>query len=143
MLAADRLSVRWYLGYALDEPLPDAATLTRLRQRLGLPFFRRFFEHVVDLCVDAGLVWGQELVADATRVPANADIDSLYGDSRMSTSRRCWWQVCRTSNAGWLRPGGDGAGDRQEPSRLPASCGSVSVWPLMAVPESVVIDVPH
>ncbi len=31
MLAADRLSVRWYLGYALDEALPDAATLTRLR----------------------------------------------------------------------------------------------------------------
>lgn len=77
MLAADRLSVRWYLGYSLDEPLPDAATLTRLRQRLGLSFFRRFFEQVVDLCVDAGLVWGQELIADATRVPANADIDSL------------------------------------------------------------------
>jgi transposase len=77
MLAADRLSVRWYLGYALDEPLPDAATLTRLRQRLGLPFFRRFFEHVVDLCVDARLVWGQELIADATRVPANAAMDSL------------------------------------------------------------------
>jgi transposase len=77
MLAADRLSVRWYLGYSLDEPLPDAATLTRLRQRLGLPFFRRLFEHVVDLCVEADLVWGQELIADATRVPANADIDSL------------------------------------------------------------------
>jgi transposase len=77
MLAADRLSVRWYLGYGLDESLPDAATLTRLRQRLGLPFFRRFFEYVVDLCVDAGLVWGQELIADATRVPANANIDSL------------------------------------------------------------------
>ena len=77
MLAADRLSVRWYLGYGLDEPLPDAATLTRLRQHLGLPFFRRFFEHVVDLCVDVGLVWGQELIADATRVPANAAMDSL------------------------------------------------------------------
>jgi transposase len=77
MLAADRLSVRWYLGYGLDEALPDAATLTRLRQRLGLPFFRRFFEHVVDLCVDAGLVWGQELIADASRVPANAAMDSL------------------------------------------------------------------
>ncbi len=76
-LAADRLSVRWYLGYGLDEPLPDASTLTRLRQRVGQPLFRRFFEHVVDLCVEAGLVWGQELLADATRVPANADIDSL------------------------------------------------------------------
>jgi transposase len=29
MLAADRLSVRWYLGSGLDEPLPDASTLTR------------------------------------------------------------------------------------------------------------------
>ena len=67
MLAAERLSVRRYLGYSLDEPLPDAATLTRLRQRLCLPFFRRFFEHIVDLCIDAGLVWGQELIADATR----------------------------------------------------------------------------
>lgn len=83
MLAADRLSVRWYLGYDLDEPLPDAATLTRLRQRLGLPFFRRFFKHVVDLCVDAGLVWGQELIADATRVPADAAMDSLVPRLRL------------------------------------------------------------
>lgn len=35
-LAADRLSVRWYLGYGLDEALPDASGFTRLRQRLGL-----------------------------------------------------------------------------------------------------------
>jgi len=77
MLAADRLSVRWYLGFGLDEPLPDASALTRLRQRVGLPLFRRFFEHVVDLCVEAGLVWGRELVVDATRVPANAAMDSL------------------------------------------------------------------
>jgi transposase len=76
-LAADRLSVRWYLGYNLDESLPDQGTLTRTRQRLGLDFFRRFFEHVVDLCEQADLVWGKELLADATRVPGNASMDSL------------------------------------------------------------------
>jgi transposase len=76
-LAADRLSVRWYLGYALDEALPDAGGFTRIRQRLGLDIFRRFFEHVVDLCQEAGLVWGKELLADATRVPGNASTDSL------------------------------------------------------------------
>ncbi|HEX2194212.1 MAG TPA: transposase, partial [Candidatus Limnocylindria bacterium] len=65
-LAADRLSVRWYLGYGLDEALPDAAGFTRIRQRLGLDVFRRFFEHVVDLYRDAGLVRGTELLADAT-----------------------------------------------------------------------------
>lgn len=83
MLAADRLSVRWYLGYSLDEPFPDASALTRLRQRVGLPLFRRFFEHVVDLCAQAGLVWGQEVLADATRVPANAAMDSLVPRLRL------------------------------------------------------------
>jgi transposase len=76
-LAADRLSVRWYLGYALDEALPDASGFTRIRQRLGLAVFRRFFERVVDLCQEAGLVWGKEVFADATRVPGNASTDSL------------------------------------------------------------------
>ena len=76
-LAADRLSVRWYLGYGLDEALPDAAGFTRIRQRLGLDVFRRLFEHVVDLCQEAGLVWGKEVLADAIRVPGNASLDSL------------------------------------------------------------------
>src|SRR5919112_2388316 len=76
-VAADRLSVRWYLGYGLDEALPDAAGFTRIRQRLGVAVFRRFFEYVDDLCQKAGLVWGKEALADATRVPGNASTDSL------------------------------------------------------------------
>ncbi len=43
-LAADRLSVRWYLGYNLNEALPDHSSLTRIRARYGLEVFRRFFE---------------------------------------------------------------------------------------------------
>jgi transposase len=76
-LTSLNLAHRWYLGYHLDEPLPDRSSLVKIRQRLGLPVFRRFFEHVVDLCVAAGLVWGQELIADATRAPSNAAMDSL------------------------------------------------------------------
>jgi transposase len=76
-LAADRLSVRWYLGYDLEKPLPDHSSLTRIRDRYGLPIFKQFFEHVVELCITAGLVWGKELIFDATKVRANADIDTL------------------------------------------------------------------
>jgi transposase len=47
---ADRLSVRWYLGYDLQEPLPDHSSLTRIRDRLGLGVFRRFFERIVEEC---------------------------------------------------------------------------------------------
>ena len=75
--AADRLSVRWYLGYDLGERLPDHSSLTRIRERYGLEVFRRFFEAVVEQCQAAGLVWGRELYLDATKVEANASMDSL------------------------------------------------------------------
>lgn len=76
-LAADRLSVRWYLGFNLDEPLPDHSSLTRIRTRYGLEVFRRFFAAVVEQCQSAGLVWGKELYFDATQVKADAAMDSL------------------------------------------------------------------
>src|SRR6266516_5002449 len=75
--AADRLSVRWYLGYDLDEPLPDHSSLTRIRERYGVDIFRRFFEKIVEQCQQAGLVWGRELYIDGTKVEANASLDSL------------------------------------------------------------------
>src|SRR5688500_116457 len=49
-VAADRLSLRWYLGYDLHEPLPDHSSLSRIRQRYGLAAFRRFFEQIVQQC---------------------------------------------------------------------------------------------
>src|SRR4051794_9998872 len=76
-VVADRFSLRWYLGYDLTEPLPDHSSLTRIRERYGLAVFRRFFETVVEQCLAAGLVWGQELSVDSTKVAANASLDSL------------------------------------------------------------------
>ncbi len=75
--AADRLSVLWYLGYDLNEPLPDHSSLTRIRSRYGVDVFRRFFEQIVEQCQQAGLVWGRELYIDGTKVQANASRDSL------------------------------------------------------------------
>src|SRR6266567_5598440 len=75
--AADRLSVRWYLGYDLSEPLPDHSSLTRIRERYGVDIFRRFFEKIVEQCQEAGLVWGRELYIDAAKVQANASRDSV------------------------------------------------------------------
>jgi transposase len=76
-VVADRLSLRWYLGYDLHEPLPDHSSLTRIRERYGLSVFRRFFEEIVEMCVDAGLVWGKELYFDSTTVEADAATGSL------------------------------------------------------------------
>jgi transposase len=76
-VVADRLSVRWFLGYDLGEPLPDHSSLTRIRARYGVEVFRRFFEQIVEQCQEAGLVWGKELYIDATKVQANASRDSV------------------------------------------------------------------
>jgi len=75
--AADRLSVRWYVGYDLNEPLPDHSSLTRIRERYGVEVFRRFFDAIVEQCQQEKLVWGKELYIDSTQVNANADLDSL------------------------------------------------------------------
>src|ERR671911_1824927 len=80
-IVSDRLSLRWYLGYDLFEPLPDHSSLTRIRERYGLLVFRRFFERIVEECIDAGLVRGEELFFDATKVEANASIDSTRSRS--------------------------------------------------------------
>ncbi len=76
-VVADRISARWYLGYDLHEALPDHSSLTRIRDRYGLKTFRRFFEEIVRMCVEAGLVWGEELYFDSTKVKANAAKGSL------------------------------------------------------------------
>jgi transposase len=84
-VAADRLSLRWYLGYDLHERLPDHSSLSKIRDRYGITIFRRFFNRIVAQCQQAGLVWGTELYFDSTQVEANADRDKLlprfYGDA--------------------------------------------------------------
>jgi transposase len=76
-MASLNLAHRWFLGYDLDENVPDHSSMTKIRKRYGLETFQRFFEHIVELCIEAGLVWGQELFFDATKVEANADIDGM------------------------------------------------------------------
>ena len=72
-----RLDHRWFIGYDLTEPVPDHSSLSKIRTRYGLEVFQRFFERIVELCIEAGLVWGKELYFDGTKVQADAAIDSL------------------------------------------------------------------
>jgi transposase len=76
-MAAMRLDHRFYLGYDLNERVPDHSSLTHIRDRYGLEVFQQFFEQIVELCIKAGLVWGKELHFDGTLAEANADYDKL------------------------------------------------------------------
>ena len=50
------LAHRWFIGYDLDEPVPDHSSLSKIRERFGLEVFQQCFEHIVELCIEAGLV---------------------------------------------------------------------------------------
>jgi transposase len=71
------LAHRWFIGYDLDEDVPDHSSLSKIRERYGMQIFQQFFEQIIELCVEAGLVWGEELYFDSTKVDANAAINSM------------------------------------------------------------------
>jgi transposase len=77
------LAHRWYLGYDLDEPVPDHSSLSKIRDRYGLDVFQFFFEQIVEQCIEAGLVWGAELYFDSTKVQANASIKSMVSQTEV------------------------------------------------------------
>ena len=51
--------------------------MRRIRERYGQEVFRRFFAAIVERCQAAGLVWGEEVYIDATKMLANASVDSV------------------------------------------------------------------
>jgi transposase len=112
-VAADRLSIRWYLGYDLHEPLPDHSSLTKIRERYGLEVFRGFFEGIVELCVEAGLVRGEELYFDSTKVKANADIDSRASRFMVETHLSGLFEEASTPGASTSEPS---AGTERNPA---------------------------
>jgi transposase len=75
--ASLNLAWRWFVGYELDEPLPDHSVLTKARRRFGTRVYELFFRQIVRLCEARGLVQGDVLFLDSTLSDANAARDTL------------------------------------------------------------------
>lgn len=71
------LAIRWFMGYRLDEALPDRSSLTTIRQRWGDALYREVFERTVKQCMAAGLVNAQTVHIDATLIRADVSWDSI------------------------------------------------------------------
>jgi hypothetical protein len=82
--AALNLAYRWFLGYDLDEAIPDHSALSKARQRFGPTVYLAFFAEVVRRCERAGLVKGNLLDVDSTPVPADADADRVGSRALLS-----------------------------------------------------------
>jgi len=71
------LAYRWFLGYDLDEPIPDHSVLSKARARFGMEVFERFFQQSIEMCREAGLLSEGPVYVDTTLVQAAASMDSL------------------------------------------------------------------
>jgi IS5 family transposase len=73
----ERLDYLWFLGYGLDDQIPDHSVLSKARKRWGKEVFISLFSRVVQQCVQAGLVEGSKIHIDASLVDANASLKSV------------------------------------------------------------------
>lgn len=71
------LAYRWFIGYELDEPLPDHSTLSKALDRFGEGVFNDLFERSISQCRASGLIEGKVLHIDATTIRADLDRDKV------------------------------------------------------------------
>jgi transposase len=73
----DSLSLRRFVGIALDEDTPDHSTISRTRRLIDLETHRQVFSWVLGLLADRGLLQGKRIGIDATTLEANAAMRSI------------------------------------------------------------------
>ncbi len=76
-LLADSLSLRRFLGFALDEQTPDHSTISRTRRLYWLETHKAIFKWVIGILTVEGLIQGQTISIDATTLEANAAMKSI------------------------------------------------------------------
>jgi transposase len=73
----ERLDWLWFLGYDLDDEIPNHSVLSKARARWGVSAFKNFFERIVWQCVQAGLIDGSKVFVDASLIDADASNNSV------------------------------------------------------------------
>jgi len=74
---ADSLSLRTFLGLALDEHSPDHSTLSLTRRRLPPEVFTEVFQFVLKIAAEKKLLSGKTVGVDSTTLEADAAMKSI------------------------------------------------------------------
>jgi transposase len=79
----ERLDWLWFLGYDLEDEIPDHSVLSKARARWGARAFKRFFERIVYQCSEQGLVDGRKGFFDASLIDADASNNSVVDTHKL------------------------------------------------------------
>ena len=78
------LAYRWFVGYDLDEAVPDHSVLSKARARLGPEVFEEFFRRSIALCREAGLLSDGPVYVDSTLIQATAALDAMVQRDKLA-----------------------------------------------------------
>lgn len=78
----ENLAYRWFVGYELDEKIPDHSTLSKTLDRFGEKVFNEVFKRSISQCIESGLVSGKILHIDATTIRADLDRDKVAQNNK-------------------------------------------------------------
>jgi transposase len=85
MTIPERLDWLCFLGYDLDDEVPNHSVLSKARARWGVKAFKGFFERIVWQCVEAGLIDGSKVFLDASLIDADASNNSVVDTKRLKS----------------------------------------------------------
>ncbi|MDP3011726.1 MAG: transposase [Candidatus Hydromicrobium sp.] len=83
------LAYRWYIGYDLDEDIPNHSIFSKARARFGKKIFMEIFTEILKPAISYGLVSGEGMLIDSTIVKADASRDSMV---EVSLSPEEYWR---------------------------------------------------
>ncbi len=83
------LAYRWYIGYDLDEEVPNHSVFSKARVRFGKKLFLDIFEKILIKCIELGLVSSEGMLIDSTIVRADASDRSMV---EIGLSPRQYWR---------------------------------------------------
>jgi transposase len=89
----ERLDYLWFLGYGLNDSVPNHSVLSKARARWGGALFEKLFVRTVAACVSAGWVDGKKIHMDGSLIAAHASNKSIVdGPPELIAALR---QACR------------------------------------------------
>ena len=72
-----RLDYLYFLGYGLEDTVPNHSVLSKARQRWGSEVFEHLFARTVEQCAKAGLIGGDKVHVDASLIRADASLNCV------------------------------------------------------------------
>lgn len=76
------VAYRWFLGFGLEDKIPDASTISQNRRRrfTGTDIFEKIFDNIIEQAINHKLISGKIMYIDSTHVKANANIGKFTNE---------------------------------------------------------------